>query len=1304
MALAGMHHLMKMTYQYLFADTYLLSVFHQEYQAFRGSADEQKLRERLEKWASKSFQKETTSEIAFVNIFFDETWGYVQSGKASGSGYTCYPKFAIGGSGQGGGTGEADAALGYFNDPVVPPTPQVVCEFKDVRSNLDAPQKRKGNNRSPVKQCADYLREAMKPHFGNEAVLPTWAIVTDMNEFRLYWRNTIPTQYQRFIIKKATTDAGVSLLDDTEAGSFQRFLFQKLFHADTLLTTGGASLLQRLLKDQRFREKDIESKFYKEYSAYRQKLIELIIINNTAFSGTRGKLVRLAQKLIDRCIFIMFCEDMGEQLSFPPNALRDYLAELSKATTFEPSEFDAWNKLKELFTAMNDGTKFRSRNLNRFNGGLFAKDDALEALRIPNEAFCVTMQGENDTTLRSSPLTLLYFSGSYNFGTMKREGKAITLFTLGRIFEQSITELEALEAEAENRPSITKESKRKRDGVYYTPEWVVEKVVSETVGTRLDDIRRNLGWSFQLEGDEDAIKAQVDLSPSKRSQVFVRHVKAVEQFRVRLETFTVLDPACGSGAFLIHTLEYLLRERQRVEREFALVTGGKGAALFEFKSDEAVRSILSSNIFGVDINPASVEIARLALWLHTAKSNQPLTNLDSNIVTGNSLVGPEVYEFKKDLLSADETKRETINAFDFEATFQAVFNKSRPEGKGFDCVVGNPPYVKLQNFKKVYPETADFLRNATGKDDVPLYQSCQSGSYDLYLPFIEHGISLLNNAGRMGYIAPSVWRFNGYGKSLRAYIKQNRSLDRWIDFGSFQVFDEAITYTALQFYAKFPSESIQIAFAPDGALGDIPDWNDPEWRISYDQIPAADPWVFASQPTLKLLAKLKTNSLRLGDPAVTEAVSQGLVSGAFDIFANHQMQSGSYRSVVEKVANDVELEDAATLALINATDIDRFVIHPTKLRIIFPYKVTGDRVSLIPESSFSTKFPKAYAHLKTYEKKLRARDAGQFSDIPGANGNGGARAHEWYAYSRNQNLEKQSRPKIVIAGTATRIEAALDEKGVFATNDKRVYTIFPRKPDDVKFLVAILNSRVSTFVFKQYARPKAGGYYDIESQFLNPIPIPKASDKDKKRVSDLSDKLSKAHVANIELLDNISRRLAACTKITKAEEWLWPGKVASLKELRKKAPSTLGKREQAKWARTERERQIGIQNELLATQLRPDMKLEAGLTTEGELTIKSGEMTVLNGVFVSADEAEMILFSWNNILRRNPSLDSQHFARKLMDVRLTENNAIRQQLKGLDQKATQLATEIEGLETELDAIAYELFGLSVEEQKIVEAS
>ncbi len=161
------------------------------------------------------------------------------------------------------------------------------------------------------------------------------------------------------------------------------------------------------------------------------------------------------------------------------------------------------------------------------------------------------------------------------------------------------------------------------------------------------------GWSITLEGDDAEVQRQIALAPSKRSVAFKAHVDGVKAFRDRLDNFTVLDPACGSGAFLIHTLEYLLRERRRVTAEYARITVEKGEGLFEFKPADEIRTILARNIYGVDINPASVEIAQLALWLHTAKADEPLSNLNTNIVTGNSLVGSDLFHFKKDLPGRD---------------------------------------------------------------------------------------------------------------------------------------------------------------------------------------------------------------------------------------------------------------------------------------------------------------------------------------------------------------------------------------------------------------------------------------------------------------------------------------------------------------------------------------------------------------------------------------------------------------------------------------------------------------------------
>ena len=219
--------------------------------------------------------------------------------------------------------------------------------------------------------------------------------------------------------------------------------------------------------------------------------------------------------------------------------------------------------------------------------------------------------------------------------------------------------------------------------MYYTPEWVVQRIVQETVGRRLRDMKSVSGWP----------------SDSEERLPTLDEITAYEN---QLRDICIVDPACGSGAFLITTLSFLLGEWS-VLRE---LRRQHGQTLAEGDWTEAqIRDILQRNLYGVDINPASVEISKLALWLHTARSDRPLSSLDGQIRVGNSLIGPDFFE--RTLAAYDEEERERINAFDWQHAFPNVFERG-----GFDCVVGNPPYVKLQNFRKYHADMAAHLSRA----------------------------------------------------------------------------------------------------------------------------------------------------------------------------------------------------------------------------------------------------------------------------------------------------------------------------------------------------------------------------------------------------------------------------------------------------------------------------------------------------------------------------------------------------------------------------------------------------------------
>ena len=416
---------------------------------------------------------ETQAEGALTQTFFVDTWGYGESGRVAPEEHTIIAKLPIPGEGAGGGAGEADLALGWFRsrrDAV----PQVLCEFKDIRSKLDAKQNRKGSTRSPVEQCLNYVRGARRGLFGNEPVQPWWGLVTDMNEFRLYWWDRAPAEYIRFFIRREDLlSGGYDLLGKSEEARFDRYLFAKLFSRDMLLSEAGRPLLLRLVERQFARGRKLEGEFYDRYKDVRERLYNVLSLNNPDFPGRPGELLRLTQKLLDRFIFAFFCEDMGERMLFPPQMLKDFLRSRSVEPFYDENGPELWDFFKRLFGLMNRGGTLNRLTLPEINGGLFAPDPLIDGLSIPNHVFAKAGQGTNEASLESDTNTLVYLGARYNYAARGDVKESLSLYTLGHIFEQSITELEYREGELEGRETVAKLSKRKRDGVYYTPEPVV---------------------------------------------------------------------------------------------------------------------------------------------------------------------------------------------------------------------------------------------------------------------------------------------------------------------------------------------------------------------------------------------------------------------------------------------------------------------------------------------------------------------------------------------------------------------------------------------------------------------------------------------------------------------------------------------------------------------------------------------------------------------------------------------------------------------------------------------------------------
>jgi methylase of polypeptide subunit release factors len=1275
--------------------SFLRSVWGAEYESFKGSPEEARLVEILRLWSERKDLKETSAEAAFLQTFFVELWGYTQAGQQEKKlGFTLHPKYAVKGAGEKGGTGEADLAIGWFDNPNLPDAPQILCEFKDIRSALDAPQKRKGNTRPPVKQCLDYLSASRREFFGNEAVLPSWGVVTDMNEFRLYWYDRGPQQYLSFVIRPLELFQGPGLLAETEEARFDRFAFSKLFHRDTLLTIGGKPLLMRLIAQQWVRQRELENEFYGEYRRFRERLYRALLLFNPVFPHTKGRLVRLAQKILDRCIFIFYCEDMGRALGFPPQLLRDLLIQESRDNYFNPKGKTIWLKLLDLFRAMNDGTAFGEYKLNQFNGGLFAPDLDLESLIVPNEIFCQPKQGENEASLYAHRETLLFLSAYYNYASgwedaltrtpshdaPQRHLKSLGLYTLGRIFEQSITELEILEAEAENRPSLNKLAKRKRDGVYYTPEWVVERIVEETLGARIAELKRECGWP------------ENDLPPKQ----------VIEEFQKRLKTITIVDPACGSGAFLIAALRHLLREWHALQA----IRRDAHKDPFARDDDALVRDILRANIYGVDINPAAVEIAQLALWLHTARSDKPLSSLVHTIRDGNSLIDGDFYKGLDNLALYDADQKERVHTFDWEEQFAETGGK-------FDVVVGNPPYVKLQNFRRVHSDMAEFIRDGRPALHISGYASAQTGNFDLYLPFIEKGLQLLNENGRLGYIAPSLWAVNEYGEGLRNLIQKTHQLERWLDFKSFQVFEEATTYTALQFFTKRPNKAVMVAFSPDGPPPERP-WADPDCALPYDEIQFGDRWLLLTGKERVLIDKLYARCTRLDDPENTSNIFVGIQTSADSIYHLKRLTPGRYLCTPKgdgaPPPYEVELEDDLMKPLVSGADAKRYVEPISQTFLLFPYVVRADGTRLIAEKYFQQRYPKAWKYLVSYEEVLRRREAellpsGEFKrDAAGALLKAPFNDDEWYRFGRHQNLDKQEIEKLIVPRLVTTVFCSVDRIGEAYLDNVDVGGIAPVAGTDLFFLAGVMNGPVAGYVFRRISKPFRGDYRSANKQFIAPLPIPPATQEEMADIAGRAKSLQIFHTKRRDLLDSIARRLSAAPVKRRPDNFLFPD-LAPAKARLEQAPKTFDAAERREWAKGRYEEALQARYDTVGERLRPGAPLNATFT-KGELKFLVDALPVIDKIFLSDADGPFLAAQWKVVA--STFAIPEHKAgerlcnelRKLID---TDNAALRNQIMALQAELAETEGSIAAMEAEINGVLDRLYGLTEKEMALVRA-
>jgi len=522
---------------------------------------------------------------------------------------------------------------------------------------------------SPVDQAFRYL-------YSNNSDFGKYVIVTNFDELRFYIKDK--TSYEKF---------SLFTMDKTEFKKLHTILSYESIKEDLPLEIKEKSVTF---------EVEISNTFYKDYTRFRTELFDNILQNNPEID--RLILLNQTQKLIDRIIFILFAEDTT---LLPINTISTII----KNHENDVRDDSLYKMYQIYFNAINKGSD--KLNINKYNGGLFANDKTLDDLRI------------DDEVLNEQAKIL----SAYNFGS------EISVNILGHIFEHSISDLEELTSQIQNIDYDKKQSKRKKDGVFYTPAYITKYIVDNTLGKICRDKRIELNIV-----NIEKLKNQKDIP-----QKIIKQKENLNIYKEWITHLKILDPACGSGAFLNQALEFLLEEHKAIQEGFKDL----GDIFSQYQVDKI---ILENNLYGVDINEGAIQIARLSLWLKTADSKRPLTQLANKIKCGNSLT-----------------------TFIYEDEFSEVFEQG-----GFDVIIGNPPYIMEKSNKSAF----------IGLKDKPCYQ----GKTDIWHMFTCKAINLVKDKGLISFIAKNQWLNSAGASKMRRSIYDNTNIKTIIDFGANMVF------------------------------------------------------------------------------------------------------------------------------------------------------------------------------------------------------------------------------------------------------------------------------------------------------------------------------------------------------------------------------------------------------------------------------------------------------------------------------------------------------------------------------------
>ncbi len=936
---------------------------------------------------------------------------------------------------------KSDGALGYFKidkQNNINQDIRAVIELKNARTALDKPQNRKNFKGTPVEQAFMYASKV-----GESC---KWVIVSNFLEIRLYQANDI-NKYESFNIAELTLDY-----------EFARFYY--LLAKGRLFLQRQNSVIEEALAQRIEKEQKISHEFYAEYKILREFFVQHLIIHNKK-KHEPLKLLEFAQTIIDRIIFISVIKDY--------NLISHNIISLIKnraESSFARDDEELWRELKSLFVAMDEGMPPR---VHKFNGGLFKKNIEIDNLIIKDKF-----------------LKYLLHLSRYDFES------ELNINILGHVFEQSIADIENLKIHIQknNFENLTDNidtllqnkieveiNERKKYGIYYTPEQITKYIVKETIRTWLDEKKEKIGLNKVFDNDKEK---------DKQLELWYKYADILRDIKI-------LDPACGSGAFLTQTYDFLFREWQILIDIIQKIKGvlpviKTNASLDiqtqnipkRFQDFNIKKNIVSNNIFGIDINNESVEITKLGLWLKTASKQDSLAVLESNIKIGNSLI--------------DDKKIANEKAFVWEKEFKKILNNG-----GFDIIIGNPPYIRQEILDK---KEKEFL--------IKRYPQTGNALADLYVYFYEKAIEVLKPNGNLSFITSNRWFKTKYGKKLRKYLK-NMDIRKVIDFFENKIFKDASIDTQI-ILLKNKKITAKFDYYPIVELSDFEDFNYEPIKIDTTDFNGSE-WIFAKPEQYKLLKKMFVNSVSLKD-YTNDGINYGIKTGLNKAFIidkktkeeiiETEIKRGITTGLNEAFIIDKETKEKIVKNDYKSSDLIKPYAVPTNIKQYYLEKTNESYIIFTRRGTDIDLYPGIKDYLLKFKNDLEPKTSRK-QKIGRKTGN-----YKWFEIQDTiKYYEKFEQPKIIYIHTALNHAFYYDTEGYYVNNSCYIIA------NADKFLSIFLNSKKFEFykhlTFASYGNPKNKGRSQLDYNKMINVPIPIITQKQKTEFELLHDNITKQY-------------------------------------------------------------------------------------------------------------------------------------------------------------------------------------------------